>query len=349
MGFFIEACRGKESNFSTRMMTKSSLPPQQSGISLPSKQDVFVGFATVPGFVSFTSIKGSPYLQALASLLESHHSSTDLSDIHLLVKRKLAGMKLGADGARQGAEERSSLLSKLLFSRYGGYQKGKIVEPSESLLDKISTFSPFAPRKQDSETESISIPIKIEDTPAVIGLSSVPRSTSIDLPFLPSSPTGDMTNNRRLTSLAFTAFSKPPRSAFFSSPISSSSPIGSPDMNWMSLSSSQKPPITLKITPTPHIFATPSSTKPIVHSVEIQSTDIENGLKSLLEKVIDVYGGEGKVKVKKHKKKKDNFSVKFIGPEKAANLLEKSLKSVKELQSKDNAWKFTQRIEVSTV
>ena len=32
---FIEACRGKENNFSTQMMTKSSAPPQQSGISLP--------------------------------------------------------------------------------------------------------------------------------------------------------------------------------------------------------------------------------------------------------------------------------------------------------------------------
>merc|ERR1711915_1088919 len=104
---------------------------------------------------------------------------------------------------------------------------------------------------------------------------------------------------------------------------------------------------TLKITPTPSIFTTPSSPKPAMHSVEIQSTDIENGLKSLLEKVIEIYGGEGKVKLKKQKKK-DNYSVKFIGPEKAANLLEKSLKSVKELQSKDNPWKFTQRIEVST-
>ena len=28
-----------------------------------SKQDVFVGFATVPGFVSLTSDQGSPYLQ----------------------------------------------------------------------------------------------------------------------------------------------------------------------------------------------------------------------------------------------------------------------------------------------
>ena len=83
-------------------------------------------------------------------------------------------MKLGADGARQGAEERSSLLSKLLFSKYGGSHKGKVVEPSESLLDKISTFSPFVPRKQDFETESISIPIKIENSPAVITSSPKP-------------------------------------------------------------------------------------------------------------------------------------------------------------------------------
>ena len=47
------------------IMTKSSAPlaPRSQGISLPNKQDVFVGFATVPGFVSFTSSLGSPYLQ----------------------------------------------------------------------------------------------------------------------------------------------------------------------------------------------------------------------------------------------------------------------------------------------
>ena len=32
---------------------------------LYSKQDVFVGFATVPGFVSLTSTEGSPYLQEI--------------------------------------------------------------------------------------------------------------------------------------------------------------------------------------------------------------------------------------------------------------------------------------------
>ena len=92
-------------------MTKSSAPlaPRSQGISLPNKQDVFVGFATVPGFVSFTSSLGSPYLQvrntpkltkkyilkALASVLSTHYKSTDMSDIHLLVKRRLAALHLG--------------------------------------------------------------------------------------------------------------------------------------------------------------------------------------------------------------------------------------------------------------
>ena len=53
------------------------------------------------------------YFQALASQLASHHETTDLADIHLLVKRKLATMKIGDEGICQGAEERSSLLSKV--------------------------------------------------------------------------------------------------------------------------------------------------------------------------------------------------------------------------------------------
>ena len=127
--------------------------------------------------------------QALAKELAEHHATTDLSDIHLLVKvqhlppllfstsiplfllrfssltscfllpspkksfritnsfiffpftslplflllflffsppaplppqRKLAMTRLGEEGVRQGAEERSSLLSKLLFARWVG-------------------------------------------------------------------------------------------------------------------------------------------------------------------------------------------------------------------------------------
>ena len=73
--------------------------------------------------------------KALAQELAERHATADLSDIHLLVKvincqkflcwhssdlfpqRKLAMTRLGEEGVRQGAEERSSLLSKLLFSR----------------------------------------------------------------------------------------------------------------------------------------------------------------------------------------------------------------------------------------
>ena len=38
---------------------------------------------------------GKPTLQALASVLSTHHKNTDMSDIHLLVKRRLAALHLG--------------------------------------------------------------------------------------------------------------------------------------------------------------------------------------------------------------------------------------------------------------
>jgi len=360
--FFIEACRGKEHNFSTQMMTKSSAPPQQSRISLPSKQDVFVGFATVPGFVSFTNMRGSPYLQALSSTLCSHHATTDLSDIHLLVKRKLAGMNLGSDGARQGAEERSSLLSKLLFSKYAGNHGGKIeAETGSLMLSKLSSLTPFMTGKQNSSSSSIpstSIPIKLTDS-IHSEMSNMYLSSSLSLQaaearsryfssFLsPSStPNTEMTNKRPASLIFSSGVSKPTGSAMPSPYQSASSSQDSP--NSVNSFSSPAPPITLQITPTPSIFTNQSTTN--THVVEIQSSDVEGGLKDLLKKVTEVYGGEGKVKLKKTKKKeKNSYSVKYIGPEKAALLLEKTLKTVKELNSKSTQWKFTQRLEVSVI
>merc|ERR1719339_757888 len=143
------------------MMTKSSAPTMRSmGISLPNKQDVFVGFATVPGFVSFTSSLGSPYLQALASVLSTHHKDTDMSDIHLLVKRRLAALHLGKEGARQGAEERSSLLSKLLFSRQAN-AKGSITEIGDKTLTIASSTPKTAPSSLPPAIPPLS-PINIE-------------------------------------------------------------------------------------------------------------------------------------------------------------------------------------------
>jgi len=365
--FFIEACRGKGHNFSSQMMTKSS-QPQQSGISLPSKQDVFVGFATVPGFVSFTSMAGSPYLQALSSTLLSHHPTTHLSDIHLLVKRRLAGMILGSDGARQGAEERSSLLSKLLFSNYTGNHSGSITtESASSLLNRFSNLTPFKQRTQNvssSGAQSVSIPIKLTNSLGsdLSNLASSPVSSSfaearslyfssLSSPSCTPSSIAETTNTRPSTLLFSSGVGKPPRSAMLSSPLSSSyspqPPAPDKDQENSCTGSSVTPSITLQMTPTPPIFSTPPTKE--THVVEIHSTDVEEGLNDLLKKVSEVYGGEGKVKVKKNKKKTTTYSFKYIGPEKAANLLEKALKSVKELRSKSDLWKFTQRLEVSIV
>ena len=54
---------------------------------------------------------------------------------------------------------------------------------------------------------------------------------------------------------------------------------------------------------------------------------------------MEVYGGKGKVKVRRRlwagESDKKNYSVKYLGPEKAAGLLEKALHNVK-VQS----WKY---------
>ena len=307
-------------------------------------------------------------LKALSSILSSHHATTDLSDIHLLVKRKLAGMNLGSDGARQGAEERSSLLNKLLFSRYEGYHAGNIdIKSESSMLGRLSSLTTFMPGIQNSSSTSapsVSIPIKLTDNlhseMSNMSLSSSLSSQSTAarsqyFSSLSSPTTVAETINKRPASLIFSSgVSKPPRSAMFSNPLStsysSSQSVSSnqDSPNSVDSFSSAKPPITLQITPTPSIFTNQSTTN--IHVIEIESSDVEEGLNDLLKKVTEVYGGEGKVKVKKSKKKeKNSYSVKYIGPEKAALLLEKALKSVKELNGKSDLWKFTQRLEVSVV
>ena len=84
------------------------------------------------------------------------------------------------------------------------------------------------------------------------------------------------------------------------------------------------------------------------HVVEVRSADVERGLNELLAKVKEVYGGEGKVKVKR-KNKNNHYSFKYGGPEKAAQLLENAIHNVKDLQSKSELWKFTQRLEVTSM
>jgi len=311
------------------IMTKSSAPNPRitQGISLPNKQDVFVGFATVPGFVSFTSSLGSPYLQALASVLSTHHKDTDMSDIHLLVKRRLAALHLGKEGARQGAEERSSLLSKLLFSRQAN-ARGSITE----IGDKTLTMASSTPLR----TNAPSLP------PAILPLSPI----NIEIQREPVSRTsrGITITKEPREERIISQGGDLPRTSIFSFPYSSQFP-----------SSFTSPPLALR--PVPEVFTRSESREQesTTHVIEIHSSDVEAGLNQLLERVTQVYGGKGKVKVRRRlwggaeEKDPKKYSVKYLGPEKAAAVLEKALQSVKDLQGKSGLWKFTQRLEVSTV
>ena len=56
------------------------------------------------------SKEGKPTLQALASVLSTHHKNTDMSDIHLLVKRRLAALHLGENKKK---EKKKNLGEKL--------------------------------------------------------------------------------------------------------------------------------------------------------------------------------------------------------------------------------------------
>ena len=75
---------------------------------------------------------------------------------------------------------------------------------------------------------------------------------------------------------------------------------------------------------------------------------MERGLKELLETVKEVYGSEGKVKVKR-KDKTNVYAFKYGGPERGVMLLESAVHNVKELRAKSQLWKFNQRREVSSV
>ncbi|XP_023326061.1 uncharacterized protein LOC111699590 [Eurytemora carolleeae] len=341
--FFIEACRGKEQNQGMVLMSKSSAPkPAPAGITLPSKQDVFVGFATVPGYVSLTASGGSPYLQTLANELSQHALSKDLSDIHLLVKRKLAGMKLGPEGVTQGAEERSSLLSKLMFSKYNGKYKGSITDGGKSW----SWFS-----RSPAELFRSSSSSRLDSSQGLSSRSSSPASRvdiskEVGSHALTRGKANLSKDKTRPSSEIFTQQTNitqdRPRSIFFSpglSPTSVSRSSSSPSAVAASAHRSFESSLRTET-------ACTKSTN--VYTIEVNSTDIEAGLNLLLNKVKEVYGGEGKIKIKKKNKDK-MFSFKYKGPERAANLLETALQKVKELQDKGPLWRFTQTLEVTTL
>jgi len=395
--FFIEACRGREQNFSQPMMTKSSPIQAVSGISLPrylstqilnqsfipSKQDIFVGFATVPGFVSFTSSLGSPYLQVLAKQLADHHHDLDLADIHLLVKRELSTCKLGYSGARQGAEERSSLLSKLKFSQYNGSHKGTLTGDSvimSSLPWTTRTTStapvrpfqparplqptrPITPSSAVMTTSSSSRPLTFSGSiPSILhnGTSSVPTSTTYRTPYRATPLTSTTTTtsyispNIRQThaSTPFTGVLKPtqlPRSLKPSSTTSQRYRSHSSHEPAIFSSASTYPTTSItrprSATDIPSALNKPKS-KVTKHVVNIESKDIEKGLGELLGKVTELYGGKGELKISSNfRRTKKTFSFKYKdGTADGKSLLDDVATKVNTMEDKGGLWTFTQTI-----
>ena len=193
-----------------------------------------------------------------------------MSDIHLLVKRRLAALHLGEplalhlprsvkcpisgkEGARQGAEERSSLLSKLLFSRQAN-AKGSITEIGDKTLKMSSSTSKTAISLPPAIPPLSPINIEIQREPVSrttrgITITKEPREERI------ISQGGDL-----------------PRTSLFSFPYSSAFP-----------SAFTSPPLALR--PVPEVFTrSESSPQSTTHVIEIHSSDVETGLNQLLER-----------------------------------------------------------------
>ena len=95
----------------------------------------------------------------------------------------------------------------------------------------------------------------------------------------------------------------------------------------------------------------PIKTEVNKHSVQIESKDIEKGLKDLLAKVIELYGGKGELKVSKNfKRTKKVFCFKYKDVnENGKKLLNNVVEKVNQMEEKGGMWTFTQTITMTTV
>ena len=152
----------------------------------------------------------------------------------------------------------------------------------------------------------------------------------------------DSRKNISASTLVLNSAAKPPRSAMINYSNAGSQSSGFCSNNKLgtekpSVSTVESKPKLVK----PEIRSTQIAQGNKCHEVEISSDDVEAGLKLLLEKVQEVHGGRGKVKRRKNSK----FSVKFVGPEGVAKMLDNVLKSIEDLQRNETGWKFNQKIQ----
>lgn len=121
--FFMQACQGKEKQpgFDIQMdgVPEEDLQTDSPGQLIPNEADFLLGYATVPGFVSYRSkTRGSWYITKLTEMLRKYAFDHDILDILTLVNYEVgkgdANMEEGT--FKQSPAPMYSLRKKLIFS-----------------------------------------------------------------------------------------------------------------------------------------------------------------------------------------------------------------------------------------
>ncbi|XP_053385490.1 caspase-8-like [Mercenaria mercenaria] len=108
--FFLQACQGRDKmeGGAIQQDGPTPIPDKNNDIStdqgdskemIPNEADFLLGYATVPGYVSFRSRNhGSWYIRKLCELLEKYSNSYDLMSILVEVNREVANANASMDG-----------------------------------------------------------------------------------------------------------------------------------------------------------------------------------------------------------------------------------------------------------
>ncbi|KAL3854129.1 hypothetical protein ACJMK2_013407 [Sinanodonta woodiana] len=105
--FFIQACQGREKQEGTDIEADSPNIPNDLEMDtgtkemIPNEADFVLGYATVPGYVSFRSrTSGSWYIRKLVQMLEKYYDKTDLMTILVKVNEEVSKADANVDNGR---------------------------------------------------------------------------------------------------------------------------------------------------------------------------------------------------------------------------------------------------------
>ncbi|XP_067687875.1 caspase-10-like [Haliotis asinina] len=118
--FFIQACQGREKQEGQEIQ-RDSAEVEVDGIPrevIPNEADFLIGYATVPGFVSYRSRShGSWYITKLSEMLNKYGTKYDLLSVLLLVNNEVGRANAMMDGGRykQSPAPLYTLRKKVLF------------------------------------------------------------------------------------------------------------------------------------------------------------------------------------------------------------------------------------------